>query len=62
MWTSRHCRRSHCRCGLLNCADEPGCWELTEHKTQALRHYLLKGGFLLADNFTFFACTRTRWV
>jgi hypothetical protein len=36
---------------------EPGCWDPTEKEAKALRDYLLKGGFLLADDFTFFDCT-----
>lgn len=36
---------------------EPGCWNPTESETKALRTYLLKGGFLIADDFTFFDCT-----
>jgi hypothetical protein len=36
---------------------EPGCWDPTEKEAKALRDYLLKGGFLLADDFTFFDCS-----
>ena len=36
---------------------EPGCWDPTEEEAKLLRNYLLKGGFLLADDFTFFSCT-----
>ncbi len=36
---------------------EPGCWNPNETETKALRSYLLKGGFLIADDFTFFDCT-----
>jgi uncharacterized protein DUF4159 len=30
---------------------EPGCWEPTEDDVKALRAYLLKGGFLIFDDF-----------
>ena len=30
---------------------EPGCWEMTESDVKALRAYLLKGGFLIFDDF-----------
>ncbi len=36
---------------------EPGCWNPTEAEAVALRSYLLKGGFLIADDFTFFDCS-----
>ncbi len=36
---------------------EPGCWEPTEKEIKALRAYLLKGGFLMVDDFTFYDCS-----
>lgn len=36
---------------------EPGCWDPTDKEVKLLRDYLLKGGFLIADDFTFFDCT-----
>jgi hypothetical protein len=30
---------------------EPGCWEASEADVKALREYLLKGGFLILDDF-----------
>src|SRR5262249_55735725 len=30
---------------------EPGCWTLTEPEAMAFRAYLLKGGFLIVDDF-----------
>lgn len=30
---------------------EPGCWKPTESEVQGLRNYLLKGGFLIVDDF-----------
>lgn len=36
---------------------EPGCWNPNEKEAKALREYLLKGGLLIADDFTFFDCT-----
>lgn len=31
---------------------EPGCWHPTDAEVNGLRNYLLKGGFLIADDFT----------
>ena len=36
---------------------EPGCWNPTDKEAKALREYLLKGGFLFADDPTFGDCT-----
>ncbi len=35
---------------------EPGYWNLSEHEALQLRNYLLKGGFLIVDDFP-----RTQW-
>jgi len=32
---------------------EPGSWEMTEREAQSLRAYMLKGGFLIVDDFRF---------
>ncbi len=34
---------------------EPGYWNMTEEQTVALRDYLLKGGFLIVDDFPYWA-------
>jgi hypothetical protein len=36
---------------------EPGCWNPTEKEVKALHDYLLKGGFLIVDDLTFFTCS-----